>query len=244
LIRRDRRSGRVAEPRHFNLPQMLECSATSPDPGVTQAAQLPSLFRSLIVPSFKGGIFNVRHSKTREDHGLSRVSRFDNPVFESVERFQLATQAAMIGTWDFYPATDDLRWDARCKALFGLSPDAHVSYDGAFLKGVHSDDRERVDQEVEVKRTLSGENGGSYEIEYRTVGIEDGIERWLFATGNAIFEHGRAVRFICRSLSALTTWLKSFGRCSMNTDVQESWVDMFCDCLRQSRVTGDARITM
>ena len=47
----------------------------------------------------------------------------------------------------------------------------------------------------EVQRTLSGENGGSYEIEYRTIGIEDGIERWVFATGNVIFEQGRAVRF-------------------------------------------------
>ena len=124
---------------------------------------------------------------------IERV-RAEQVAFESVERFQLATQAAMIGTWDFYPTTGELRWDERCKALFGLSQDAEVSYDGVFLKGLHPGDRERVDGEV--KRTLAGGNGGSYEIEYRTVGIEDGIERWVFATGNAIFEQGRAVRFI------------------------------------------------
>ena len=50
----------------------------------------------------------------------------------------------MIGTWDFYPASGDLRWDERCKALFGLSPDAEVSYDDAFLRGLHPGDRERV----------------------------------------------------------------------------------------------------
>lgn len=124
---------------------------------------------------------------------IERV-RAEQAAMESADRLRLATQAAMIGTWDFYPATGDLRWDDRCKALFGLSPDAEVSYEGAFLKGLHSDDHERVDHEVQ--RTLSGENGGSYEIEYRTVGIEDGIERWVFATGNAIFEQARAVRFI------------------------------------------------
>jgi PAS domain S-box-containing protein len=124
---------------------------------------------------------------------IERV-RAEQVAFESVERFELATQAAMIGTWDFYPASGDLRWDERCKALFGLSPDANVSYDDAFLKGLHPGDRERVDQEV--KRTLAGDNGGSFEIEYRTIGIQDGIERWVFATGNAIFEEGRAVRFI------------------------------------------------
>jgi PAS domain-containing protein len=84
--------------------------------------------------------------------------RAEQVAFESVKRFQLATQAAMIGTWDFSPANGDLRWDERCKALFGLSSDAEVSYNDAFLKGLHPDDRERVDQEV--KRTLSGEIGG------------------------------------------------------------------------------------
>ena len=124
---------------------------------------------------------------------IERV-RAEQAALESADRLRLATQAAMIGTWDFYPTTGDLRWDERCKALFGLSPDAEVSYEDAFLKGLHPDDRERADHEV--KRTLSGENGGSYEIEYRTIGIEDGIERWVFATGNAIFEQGRATRFI------------------------------------------------
>src|ERR1700709_1846514 len=85
----------------------------------------------------------------------------------------------MIGTWDFYPASGDLRWDERCKALFGLSPNAEVSYDDAFLKGLHPGDRERVDQEV--KRTLAGDNGGSFEIEshdrnsrrYRALGVRN-----------------------------------------------------------------------
>jgi PAS domain S-box-containing protein len=124
---------------------------------------------------------------------IERV-RSEQIAFESAERFQLATQAAMIGTWDFDPVAQVLRWDDRCKALFGLSPDANVSYEDAFLKGLHPEDQERVDQEVQ--QTLVGANGGSYEIEYRTVGLEDGIERWVIATGNAIFEQGRAIRFI------------------------------------------------
>jgi PAS domain S-box-containing protein len=124
---------------------------------------------------------------------IERV-RAEQAAMESADRLRLATQAAMIGTWDFDPLDGKLRWDDRCKALFGLSPDAEVSYEDAFLKGLHPDDRERVDQEVQ--RTLSGENGGSYEIEYRTIGIEDGVERWIFATGNAIFEQELATRFI------------------------------------------------
>ena len=39
-----------------------------------------------------------------------------------------------------------------------------------------------------------GTNG--YDIEYRTIGLEDGIERWCSAKGKASFENGVASRFI------------------------------------------------
>ena len=31
---------------------------------------------------------------------------------------RLATESAEIGTWDFVPATGELRWSDRCKAAF------------------------------------------------------------------------------------------------------------------------------
>jgi PAS domain S-box-containing protein len=124
---------------------------------------------------------------------IERV-RSDEAAREAAERMDLATRASNIGTWDYDPANDILRWDARCKALFGLSPDAQVSYQDAFLRGLHPDDRERTDRAV--SQALNPLSPRSYDIEYRTVGIEDGIERWIAATGEAIFDHGRAVRFV------------------------------------------------
>jgi serine phosphatase RsbU (regulator of sigma subunit) len=48
-----------------------------------------------------------------------------------------------------------------------------------------------------VRRALDPESGGEYNIEYRTVGLQDGIERWVAARGQAFFdEAGTAVRFI------------------------------------------------
>mgnify|MGYP002623647730 FL=1 len=69
----------------------------------------------------------------------------------SEDRLRLATEAASIGTWDFNPVTGELRWDAGCKRLFGLSPDAEVSYEGAFLAGLHPDDRERTHAAVQAR---------------------------------------------------------------------------------------------
>lgn len=124
---------------------------------------------------------------------IERV-RSEDAAREAAERLSLANKAAGIGTWDYDPVNSILRWDVRCKALFGLSSDAVVTYENTFLGGLHPDDRERVHEAV--SNALSPESPSAYNIEYRTVGIEDGVERWLVATGDAIFASHRAVRFV------------------------------------------------
>lgn len=118
-------------------------------------------------------------------------------IRDSEQRLRLATSAADIGTWDFDPVSGALRWDGRCKQLFGLPPEAEISYD-VFLAGLHPDDRQRSDEAVQ--QSLSPHGDGNYSISYRTVGLEDGQLRWIAANGGAVFEgtgeSRRAVRFI------------------------------------------------
>ncbi len=91
-------------------------------------------------------------------------------------------------------STGELRWDRRCKAVFGLPPQAEVSYE-TFLNGIHPDDRGRVEGLIES--VLDSRDEGYFRIEYRTVGPEDGRERWVAARGQAFFdEEGRPVRFV------------------------------------------------
>jgi PAS domain S-box-containing protein len=112
----------------------------------------------------------------------------------SEEHMRLVLESADIGTWDYRPLTGVLVWDTRCKELFGLSPDAAVSYD-RFLEALHPEDREWTD--AIVQRALDQASGGRYDVEYRAIGIEDGIERWLSANGQAFFDDtGRAVRLM------------------------------------------------
>ncbi|MBD2677285.1 PAS domain S-box protein [Nostoc paludosum FACHB-159] len=113
---------------------------------------------------------------------------------ESENRLRLALKSAELGIWDFNPITKVLQWDEQCKAMFGLSPQAEVNYD-IFLAGLHPEDRDRTHQVV--LQSFNPESGGEYDIEYRTVGIEDGIERWIAAKGKAFFNQaGVAIRFI------------------------------------------------
>src|ERR687893_1031453 len=125
---------------------------------------------------------------------VTESKRTEEVLKGSEDRLRLAVESTGLGTWDFNPITGELNWDERCKAVFGLAPDAEVDYE-VFLAGLHPDDRERTDKLV--TGALDPESGGEYNTEYRTVGLEDGVERWVAARGQAFFdESGRAHRFI------------------------------------------------
>jgi PAS domain S-box-containing protein len=113
---------------------------------------------------------------------------------EAEERLALAITAARLGTFDYFPQANQVIWSEDLKRQFGMRPDAEVTYDD-FLRGVHPEDRERVHKIVQ--QALTNQNGGLATAEYRAVGIEDGVERFVSARGQAFFDsQGRAVRFV------------------------------------------------
>ncbi|NJM72530.1 MAG: response regulator [Scytonema sp. RU_4_4] len=125
---------------------------------------------------------------------ISDRVRTEAALRESEDRLRLALESAELGTWDFNPITKELKWDESCKAMFGLPPDAKVTWEST-ASGIHPDDRDRVLEMTQ--RALNPMSGGNYTIEYRTVGITDSIERWIAARGQAYFNpDGEAVRFI------------------------------------------------
>lgn len=150
-----------------------------------------------VAASYAAAAFeNARlYEEAREARHRAELAELELRAGEA--RLRIALEAAGLGTWDYNPLTGMLRWDARCKALAGLSPDAEVDY-RAFLEGVHPDDRARVDSAV--KRALDPSSDMTFDVEYRAVGIEDCIERWVAARGQAIAEQGRTVRFIGATL--------------------------------------------
>ncbi|GJD55733.1 PAS domain S-box protein [Methylobacterium dankookense] len=111
---------------------------------------------------------------------------------EAEDRLRLALKGAGTGIYDYDLVTSALTWDARTRALFGLSVDDPVSYEDAFLPGVHPGDRDRADRAIQA--AIGSPEG--FDIEYRVVGRHDGVERVLAAKGNTVFRDGEPVRFV------------------------------------------------
>ncbi len=106
---------------------------------------------------------------------------------ESEERLRLALDAAELGIWRWEVAkgTRVLQWDTRCKALFGLPPDAEVTYD-IWANAIPPEDRGAAEAGV-VRALDPADPHDEYVCEYRAR-HSGGTVLWVHATGRAFFE--------------------------------------------------------
>jgi PAS domain S-box-containing protein len=142
----------------------------------------------------KDGIVIFRADITERKRQEAIAHERETKLRESQERLQLATEAADIGTFDFFPSTGELQFSDRSRQLFGIPPEMKVSYE-TYLTGVHPDDRHIVHETVE--RVGQPGSTGRFDIEYRTIGIADGKERWVAERGRALHDSaGEVTRFI------------------------------------------------
>ncbi|WP_313293162.1 PAS domain-containing protein, partial [Rhizobium rhizoryzae] len=111
----------------------------------------------------------------------------------SEEQLRLATNAAEIGLWDVDMVADSLFWPPRVKAMFGISPDGPVSMED-FYRGLHPDDYEQT--AAAFAAAADPDLRTVYDVEYRTVGKEEGLVRWIAAKGRGIFNEGRCLRVL------------------------------------------------
>jgi PAS domain S-box-containing protein len=116
----------------------------------------------------------------------------ESELRDTAERLHLTTENAEVGFWDVDPVNDVLTWPPRTKAMFGISTDVPVSM-ADFYAGLHPDDR---DATVEAYLAAADPHKRAlYDVEYRTVGKEDGVLRWVAAKGRGVFdEKGRCLR--------------------------------------------------
>ena len=106
----------------------------------------------------------------------------------------LAVDAGNVGTWDYNPNNGALVCSERLYAMFGIQPGDPVILED-FFAVMHDEDREATWRSL--MRAMDPANGGDYDVEYRTIGRDDRIERWIAAKGRAFFdESGQPLRVV------------------------------------------------
>lgn len=110
------------------------------------------------------------------------------------ETLRLAIDAADVGTWDFNIETGDLVWSERLYGMFGLGHGEALDI-AATMDLVHPSDRDRVDEAI--TRAMDPAIRADFTVEYRVIGRDDHVERWLSAKGKVFFnDEGKPHRFV------------------------------------------------
>jgi PAS domain S-box-containing protein len=110
----------------------------------------------------------------------------------SEERLQLALQAGGSGAWDWDLSRDAAEVSPSYRELFGLAPDAPVTYE-VWLSHVHPEDRERCRHYGE---TFFAGRETEWRLQFRVL-RGDGEVRWHRAIGKVYRDAaGKALRFI------------------------------------------------
>jgi PAS domain S-box-containing protein len=108
------------------------------------------------------------------DHGQGEVESALQALVECGE------EVAQTGSWDWRPDTGELLWSDNLYRLYGLEPGAITPTQEYVIERVHPDDRERIQREVQFRRT-----GRIRPLEYRIV-RPDGVVRHLRASESVI----------------------------------------------------------
>ena len=124
---------------------------------------------------------------------LSERKAAEAAMRESEQRLRLAAEAADIGFWDVDLKHDLLIWPTRTRAMFGISSDAPVSL-GDFFACLHPEDRDAT--EAAFAAAADADRRAIYDVEYRAIGREDDVVRWISAKGRGVFEDGRCGRVV------------------------------------------------
>ena len=138
-------------------------------------------------------IVNARLYQSTQQHATQleqRVAERTNELNHTLERLNLATQAAKIGVWDWNIEQDVLIWDAQMYNLYGVEPEEFSGAYEAWVNGLHPDDA--AFSVAELEKALRGEK--VFDTQFRIV-WPNGSIRHIKALGHVLRDSkGTALR--------------------------------------------------
>ncbi|MGP1385673.1 MAG: diguanylate cyclase [Thainema sp.] len=111
---------------------------------------------------------------------------------ESEGRLKLALDATQMGIWELDLLTKQSTWSESCEVLYGLAPGSFEGTQAAFLRQVHPDDLEFVQQYLAQVTQQDTELSHEFRIVH-----PDGSVHWVLERGQIFYdEDGSAVRIL------------------------------------------------
>jgi len=152
-----------------------------------------------------GSVVHIGHlcrpvSDDKGNHEGRRISNRDITQRKQIEeelkltsvRAELAARAGGVGIWDYDIVNDILLWDDQMFALYGITGKEFIGVYEAWQAGVHPDDKERGDKEIQMAILSEKE----FDTEFRVVWPDNSIHN---IRALAVVQHddsGKALRMI------------------------------------------------
>jgi PAS domain S-box-containing protein len=176
-------------------------------------------------------------ASVRLGHEARMAQAAQHALVESEERLRLAVDAAEIAFWDLNVLDGSLIWQPRLRTMFGITTDEALSLDD-FYAGVHPDDRAAVERAFAA--ACDPQRRDFYNIEYRTVGRDDGQVRWVAAKGRGLFDaDGRCVR---ANGTAMDITNRKTAELTMEVALEASRTGTFHWDIQNNRLTWDGAL--
>ena len=96
---------------------------------------------------------------------ITEMKRMEEALKEAGNHLQMAVQAGGVGIWNYDVVKNMLDWDAQMFRLYGITRKHFGGAYDAWLAGVHPEDRQRGDEEIQL--ALRGEK--NFDTEFRVV---------------------------------------------------------------------------
>jgi len=130
----------------------------------------------------------IRDARTRQKRREAEAE-----LRESQERLAISMDATQLGTFDYFPKTGKIVLSETCRRHFGSRDETELTFE-RYRSAIHPDDRARYEAAI---RSANSSSLARLAVEFRAIGIDDGVERWLSAWGRVFFDAaGEPVRFI------------------------------------------------
>ena len=124
---------------------------------------------------------------------ITERQRAADALFESQERYALATAAGAVGVWDWNFETNELFVDARLKSILGFEDREISNRPDDWGSRVHPQD---VPAAAAAIQACVDRVSDTYEVEHRML-HKDGSVKWLLSRGSAIrAADGRMLRMV------------------------------------------------